>query len=326
MIGYPLVTAHLVDESDVGDAHAGLGQHMQYQRLALRQLDDQGQGVRGLDITAGVHVNELSSLQAAIVLGRSFAPEDLRGIVSIIPVVNLPALYDHAKALCPADGKNIHWQYPGDLDGSFSEALAHAILFDWSGDAIALIDLHGGDMHEKFSRYTVWQRSGAADLDERNERLARGFDADFIVGLEPRYMEARGRCCTAAAKLGRLSLVIEAGSEARFDEAHMLHHVNGVMNAARTLGMIGGRPLPARRGQIAIAEYVFLTAPADSMLMPRVEPCDFVQRGQCLMECRDLFGRMIGEIAAPEAGYVLWRTSHLAAREGAWVGAIGIPA
>ena len=279
-----------------------------------------------LCITAGVHVNELSSLQAAIVLGRSFAPEDLRGVVSIIPVVNLPALYDHAKILCPVDGKDIHWQYPDNRDGSISEALAHAILFDWSGDAQALIDLHGGDLHEKFSRYTVWQRSGAADLDERNERLARGFDADFVVGLEPRYMEARGRCCTAAAKLSRLSVVVEGGSEARFSEAHMLYHVNGVMNAARTLGMTGGRPLPARLGQIAIADYVFLTAPADSMVTPRVEPCEFVQRGQHVMECRDLFGRTIGEIVAPAAGYVIWRTSHLAAREGAWIGAIGTPA
>ncbi len=279
-----------------------------------------------LCITGGVHVNELSSLQAAIVLGQSFTPADLRGVVSIIPVVNLPALYDHAKILCPVDGVDIHWQYPGDRDGSFSEALAHAILFDWSGDAEALIDLHGGDMHEKFSRYTVWQKSGAADLDAQNERIARGFDADFVFGLEPRYMEARGRCCTAAAKLGRLSVVVEGGSEARFSESHMLYHVNGVLDAARTLGMIGGRPLPALRGRIALGEYVFLTAPADSMLMPLVEPCEFVQRGQRLMECRDLFGHTIGEIAAPETGHVVWRSSHLAAREGTRIGAIGIPA
>ena len=276
-----------------------------------------------LCITGGVHVNELCSMQAAMVLAQSFAPEDLRGVVSIIPIVNLPALYDHHKDPCPVDGKSIHWAYPGDASGTFCEALAQAILFDWAGDAEALIDLHGGDSHEKFCRYTVWQQSGEAALDARNEALARCFDADFIVGLDPSYMDDRGRCCTAATKLGRLSLVIEGGTEARFEESEMLFHVNGVINAAGMLGMVGGRPMPMRRRQLAIGEYVFLQAPADGLITPRIEPCEFVQKGQLLMECRDLLGRPIGEVTAPETGYVIWRTSHLAAREGAWIGAVG---
>ncbi len=276
-----------------------------------------------LCVMGGVHPNELSSLAAAVALGQSIAPEDLTGTVSIIPIVNLPGLYDHVKELCPVDGDNIHWKYPGDPDGSFSTALAHALLFDWSGDADALIDLHGGDLHEKFSRYTVWQRSGEAELDERNERLARCFDADFIVGLDSAHMERPGRCCTAAAALNRLSLVVEGGSDARFDESHMLFHLNGVMNVARELGLLGGRPVPARRRQLAIGNYHFVTAPADSLVIPRCEPGDLVEKDQVLMECRDSFGRRVGEVVAPVAGYLIWRTSHLAAREGVWIGAIG---
>ena len=47
-----------------------------------------------LCVTAGVHVNEVSSIEAAIRLQSYFRPEELQGSVSIMPVVNLPALFD----------------------------------------------------------------------------------------------------------------------------------------------------------------------------------------------------------------------------------------
>ncbi|MBM3516302.1 MAG: succinylglutamate desuccinylase [Alphaproteobacteria bacterium] len=278
-----------------------------------------------LCITGGTHVNELSSLEAAIRLGRAFAPERLAGRVSILPAVNVPALYEHTRDLCPVDGLSIHWQYPGDPKGSFSQALAHAIFHEWADDASALIDLHGGDLHEKFSRYVVWQRSGDAALDASNAALARCFDTDFIVTLPESVMERPGRCCTAAAKRGRLALVVEGGSEAKFDEAHAQHHVDGALNVARALGMIGGDPTPSRREPRAVADYAFLRAPADGFFYPRIEPCDRVGRGQVLFECRDWFGRPTGTVVAPASGYIMWRTSHLTAKRDSWLGAIGIP-
>src|SRR5437588_9146940 len=74
-----------------------------------------------LCITAGVHVNEVSSIEAAIRLQCFFKPAMLRGSVSIIPVVNQPALPVYTQYTCPVDGKNINFSFPGRPDGSFTE-------------------------------------------------------------------------------------------------------------------------------------------------------------------------------------------------------------
>lgn len=302
-----------------------------FERLSLAghrwpyyEIDGGRPGPR-LCVTGGVHVNELASMEASLRLADAFPPAELTGTVAVLPVVNLPALYDHVKDICPVDGKSIHWQFPGDPGGTFSEALAHAILHDWSASADVLIDLHGGDLHEAFSTYVVWQQSGDPDLDARSEALARCFDADYIVGLAPEMMDAPGRCCTAAARQGRLSLVVEGGSEARLTDEHVRFHRDGVVAVARALGMIEGATDPPRRPQTAIAAYRFLTAPQDGLLTAVVAPGSPVRQGQKLFTRRDLFGREIGEVSAPVSGHLIWCSSHLAARAGAWIGAIGIP-
>lgn len=278
-----------------------------------------------LCVTGGVHVNELASMEAAFRLADAFIAADLRGSVAVLPVVNLPALYDHVKEVSPVDGKNLNFLYPGVPDGTFSEALAHAILDDWAGDADVLVDLHGGDLHEAFSTYVVWQRSSDPDLDARADALARCFDADYIVGLAPSMMAAPGRCCTAAARKGRLALVAEGGTEARLADEHVRFHRDGVVAVARALGMIDGAAAPPRRAKIAIAAYRFLTAPEDGLLTAVVAPGTPVRESQKLFTRRDLHGREVGDVRAPVGGHLIWCTSHLAARAGAWIGAIGIP-
>ena len=60
-----------------------------------------------LCIIAGIHVNEVSSIEAAIRLQSMFEPENMAGTVSIIPIVNRPAQYSYTEYVCPVDGKNI---------------------------------------------------------------------------------------------------------------------------------------------------------------------------------------------------------------------------
>lgn len=62
-----------------------------------------------LCISAGVHVNEVSSMEAAIRLQYAIDPQSLKGTISIIPVVNQPALYKYTEYNCPIDNKNINF-------------------------------------------------------------------------------------------------------------------------------------------------------------------------------------------------------------------------
>ncbi|TIV99924.1 MAG: succinylglutamate desuccinylase, partial [Mesorhizobium sp.] len=54
-----------------------------------------------LCISAGVHVNEVSSIEAAVRLQRMINPETIDGSVSIIPLINQPAFYKYTALICP---------------------------------------------------------------------------------------------------------------------------------------------------------------------------------------------------------------------------------
>src|SRR5438270_150690 len=77
----------------------------------LCEIRGQQPGPR-LCVSAGVHVNEVSSVEAAVRLQGLFDPATMHGCVSILPLVNVPALYKYSEHVCPVDGKNINFTFP----------------------------------------------------------------------------------------------------------------------------------------------------------------------------------------------------------------------
>ncbi len=208
---------------------------LQGYRFPCFEIEGRRAGPR-LCVMAGVHVNEVSSIEAAIRLQSHLSPDTLRGAVSVMPVVNQPGFYEYTQYNCPVDGKNILFHFPGRPDGTFSEALCHALLFEWAPDADVLVDLHGGDLRENVSQFVMFQRTARPDTDARHEALAKCFDADLVVGSDPSYMEQPGRSFTALARLGRTGVMAEAGANGIIDEHSVQYHLNGVLNIARLLG------------------------------------------------------------------------------------------
>jgi hypothetical protein len=263
-----------------------------------------------LCVSAGVHVNEVSSIEAAIRLQREFASRPVFGSVSIIPLVNLPAQYRYTEYLCPVDGKNINFSFPGRPDGSFTEALCHAIQYEWCKDADCYIDLHGGDLRENVSKFSMFQRTGDADGDEFRKRLACAFDADLVVGFEPSLMQSPGRPPTGFARDGRVSIMSEAGANGVPDAESIDFHLSGVLNVARSLGILRDGHRFSRRKGIVCRDYVWVGSPASGLFYPEVHPGEPVDRGQCLGQMRDLFHRGLAAVVAPVGGFILWRLTH----------------
>jgi hypothetical protein len=279
-----------------------------------------------LCVTAGVHVNEVSSIEAAVRLQRCFPPEALRGSVSIIPVVNLPALFAYTEYLCPVDGKNINFTFPGRPDGTFTEALCHALLHDWARGADCYVDLHGGDLRETVAKFVMYQRVGDAALDDRRRRLAECFDAELVVGFDPALLRAPGRPPTACAALGTSAVMSEAGANGVVDEESVAYHVDGVLNVARLLGMRDDAPRRPVRPQRLCHDYVWVHVPADGMFDSDLRPGARVARGERLGRVRDFAGEEVAVVEAPAAGYVLWRMTQPILRKGAPVLALAVPA
>jgi predicted deacylase len=265
-----------------------------------------------LCVIAGVHVNELASIEATFRLIERFRARRLRGSVALMPVVNLPALAAREQHVCPIDGCNINFSFPGDPDGTFSPALADALLNEWAGDADCLVDLHGGDLCETVARFTVAATVGDAAFDSKNLALAQAFDPQIIVRLPAETGAEPGRSCSGRARQRRHAAFAEAGANGVVDEASVAFHVDGVLRVAGLLGMIDDAPAPSDRAPTIVDRYHWVRAEVEGWCRYLVEPADAVQRGQPLAVVTDLGGALCREVTAPADGVVLWRCTHAA--------------
>ncbi|MFL5260059.1 MAG: succinylglutamate desuccinylase/aspartoacylase family protein [Hyphomicrobiales bacterium] len=275
-----------------------------------------------LAIIAGIHVNETSSIEATLRLQRALDPGSLRGRISIIPIVNLPAIPSRSQYVCPLDDKNINFSFPGKPDGTFSEAVAYALLEDWAKDADCFIDLHGGDLCENVSHFTVCQTIGDEAFDRRNMELAQCFDGDIIAKLDPSFLDQPARSCTGRARRRQHAAFAEAGRIGLIEERNVAFHFEGVMRIANLLGMMEDAP-PKRQAPQVITRYLWVPAPADGIYRYAVEPAEKVSKGALLATVEDVYGRRIGEVTAPADGLVLWRITHALATKDSFVVGLG---
>lgn len=278
-----------------------------------------------LAVMSGVHVNETSSLEAGLRLQREFDPAGLRGSVALMPMVNLPAVPFRSQYVCPLDDRNINFSFPGRPDGTFSEAIAYAILNDWAADADCLVDMHGGDLCEHVSHFTIAQGIGDPAFDAENFALANCFDAEIIVRLDPSHLSAPSRSCTGRANRRQHAAFSEAGRIGLIEKDNVLFHFEGVLRIAKRLGMIDEAP-SKRRAAVVCDRYLWIPAPADALYRYRVRPGDKVGKGMVLAEAQNTFGELVGLVRAPEDGYVLWTITHALAQKDGFVVGLGVSA
>lgn len=275
-----------------------------------------------LAVISGVHVNETSSIEAVIRLQRRVDPRKLKGRISIIPIVNLPAVPVRSQYVCPIDDKNINFSFPGRPDGSFSEALAYALLNDWASDADCFADLHGGDLCEEVSHFMVVQRTGDQAFDQRNLAIAQCFDAAIIASIDPSHMDQPARSVTGRAKRRQFAAFAEAGRIGLIEEANVAYHLNGLLRLLHHFGMTDNAPAKTREAQI-ITRYHWIPAPVDGFFRYHIEPGQKVAKGQLLATAENTYGEEIARVSAPEEGHILWRITHALSPKDSFIVGLG---
>ncbi len=263
-----------------------------------------------LCIMAGIHVNEVAGIEATFQLVERFQNELRRGTVSIMPVANLPALPYRSQHVCPIDDKNINFSFPGASDGTFSEALADALLNEWAADADCLIDLHGGDLCENVARFTVAPMIGDPAFDDVNFALAAAFEPEIIVKLQPDQLNKPGRSCSGRARQRKHAAFAEAGANGLIDERSVRFHRDGVLRVAGLLGMIETEKATPEHEPFVANEYHWVQAEVDGWCSYSVEPGESVVSGQVIAAISDYSGNILRRVAAPADGRVLWRCTH----------------
>jgi predicted deacylase len=272
-------------------------------------------------ITGGVHAAEYTGIEAAIRLGRSLAPSEVRGTIIILPLINRPGFYERSIYVNPEDNDNLNRLFPGKADGTWGERLAHRLLTEVITRCDNAIDLHAGDLIEELTPFVICRESGDAALDARIMGMVNAYGAPWAVKSAPTG-ERPGSLFAVACLNGVASLLAESGGRGLLTEADVTRHVRGVTNILKTIGALDGEPEPVPPTTV-LRSFDWLRSPVEGIFHPAVRIAQRVAKGERVGALIDLVGEPLAEVHAPATGIVLFIVTSPAIKKDGLLLAVG---
>lgn len=289
----------------------------QWPYLAVRGVRD-GPSVL---VTAGIHAAEYTGIEAAIRLGRGIDPQDVRGTLLFIPLLNRPGFYERSIYTNPEDNDNLNRLFPGDANGTWGQRFAHRLLTEIVTRHDHAIDLHAGDLVEELTPFVIYRESGDAARDREIRRMVDAYGAEWAVKSAPTG-ERPGSLYAVAAMNGVAAMLAESGGRGLLIEEDVVRHVRGVTNILRAIGALDGEPEPVSPPTV-VESFDWLRSPAEGIFHCAVRVGHRVRVGDLVGDLTDLVGKPIAPVRAPTSGVVLFVVTSPAIKKDGLLLAIG---
>ncbi len=273
--------------------------------LSQRVITGVAPGPRLL-IIAGVHGDEYEPMAAVRQLMTRIDAAQLRGAVTLAPVVNRPAFERRTRTA--QDGLDLARTCPGRADGSITERIAHAVS-ELIRRHDVLIDLHtGGQAYELLPLVGYLLHSDPAILAQQRT-LAQAFNLPIVWGTPAHY---EGRTLSVARDAGIPALYAEHGGPGPLRSAAIADYVQGCLNVMAALDMLD-QPAPTPRRRIVVEQtgataghlQVQHPAPCAGFFTAQVQLGARVTPGQLLGTITDELGDHVEPLYAQQPGLVL---------------------
>ncbi|MCZ6695698.1 MAG: succinylglutamate desuccinylase/aspartoacylase family protein [Acidobacteria bacterium] len=266
-------------------------------------VDVQVTVIRGFDagptvfLTAAIHGDELNGVETVRRVMTSITPEQLRGTLICVPVVNRVGFLTHTRYL--PGRRDLNRYFPGDDGGNSASRTARTLFRE-----IVAHSGYGIDLHTASVGRTNLPHLRAHMSQPEVRSLARAFGSEIIMdspGL-PRTLRA------AATRAGVPTIILEAGETFRFQRNMVSYGVNGVMSVLATLAMIDAKPREPRfRVVVKVTERA--RSEHGGIADVLVEPGQIVYQGEAIASITNPFGREVSMVTAPVTGLILGITT-----------------
>lgn len=260
-------------------------------------------------VGAGMHGDELNSIEAVRRVANSLEAGTLAGTVFFVILQNQTAFESRAR-LSPADGKNLDHCFPGSASGTPSEQLAKVIFDDLVLQADYLVDLHCASRGGWNHLYSIVHADDPEVLDS-SISLARSFGCDVILTVEAEPGRPLGDSIGSAldsnlfirtALSGRPAALIEFGGSAVIEESQVGHGVAGILNLLRHTGNLAGPEKTNSTSVVSAANAV--SANVAGFLQLEKLSGDHVSANETLAFVRTIDGA-VHRIESPIGGIIL---------------------
>lgn len=261
-------------------------------------------------VLGGMHGSEYAGIEAAIRIFNEVDPAKLRGTLKVGMIYNLPAFVNNLGFLIPHDGKNPCSTFPGTPIGTYGEAMAYYFDQEMLSKADYFVELHGGDIPEALTPFTIHPAAGDADADAQSKAMSVAYNIPIVVrGDVSNPQEPPHAAFGVFQTRGKPAILCESGQQGILKMAEVETHLTGLRNILVYLGMMAGEIVNTAK-RVFLDDYVAVRSEIDGMWYSKVLPNDQIEKEQVVGEIRDYFGETIMEIKAPAGGLItMIRTS-----------------
>ncbi len=266
-----------------------------------------------LGLTAVVHGNELNGIPVIQRLFKELDLANLRGAIVGVPVVNVPSLLRNKRLF--VDGADLNHIMPGRADGNVSEVYAYRIVNRVVREFDYLVDLHTASFGRVNSYYI------RADMDDPvTRKMALLQNAQIIVHNPPSDGTLRG----AADALGIHAITLEVGNPNTFQRGVIRSGLTGIHNLLSYLNMNDDTIEQPEVPLTVCSDSYWMYTDTGGILSVKPAVNEKVGPGQTVATLHNIFGSLIKEYRAPEAGIVIGKSVNPVNQTGGRILHLGI--
>jgi len=248
-------------------------------------------------VTAALHGDEINGTGAirSLIMDETFRLT--RGVVILVPVLNMLSFERHSRYL--PDRRDLNRCFPGSKTGSLASRMARTI-FD---EIVARCD-YGIDLHTAAIRRTNYPNVRGDLTDPQVRRLAESFGAEIICNAKG----PRGALRREACRVGCPTVIMEGGEVWKVEPTIVESATRGIKNVLGELGMLEGKQRDASF-QLVVSRSKWIRAEYGGFLQFHVKPGDIVEKNQPLATNATLLGRDRNMLHAPFDAVVIGMTT-----------------
>lgn len=274
-------------------------------------------------LTAALHGNEVSGIPIIQKIFHDLAPyvTELRGTIVAVVCVNKFGFETSSRFY--QDGSDLNRAFPGNATGPRSSQFAHHFFEKIVGHFNYLIDLHTASFGRLNSFYVR-----AAMNDPVIAKMAKLIRPTAIVHNVGRGGDGgSGTLRAAAMARGIKALCIEIGDPLVFQTNLIVNTYMGIARVIDDLDMLNipeVRENDRRPDPMICQRSYWIHTDRGGILVVTPEVGQRVKKGDFIGSVVDIFGFILREFEAPEAGVVIGKSSNPSNRQGDRVLHLGV--
>ncbi len=265
-----------------------------------------------LIIMAGNHGDEYEGQIAVSNLARRLQAEDIRGRLILLAMLNAPAA-EAGLRTSPIDGGNLNRLFPGQVDGTPTEKVAHYVEEVLMPLADYAVDLHSGGSSLFYPPTLLRGQGHSAEETEALINLQTAFDLPYAwVFTSGGGRQSTARTAMGAAnRKGVINVMAELGGGAEVTPEILQHTERGLQRILHSLGMLPGYQPDAARGTRELNVQGSVYAYEAGLFEPLKSIGEEVEAGELvgLVHRPDTPGAEPARIVSAYAGIVLCKRS-----------------